>query len=82
MDEARVQHACAMVQKKKRKGLEQEAQAVTAEQDGRSGAKQRKARPLPDGEVVRVSAKKKVKAKSFASLGGQRTSDMMKLLVS
>jgi hypothetical protein len=70
-----------VVQKKKRKGLEQEAEAVPAEPNGQSGAKQKKAWPLPDGEMTRVSSKK-AKAKPSASLGGQRTSDMMKLLVS
>jgi hypothetical protein len=82
MNESRMQHACAAAQKKKRKGLEQDAEAVTGEQNGQSGAQQKKARPLPDEEVVRVNPKKKVKAKSSVSLGGQRTSDMMKLLVS
>ena len=73
-----------MVQKKKRKGLEQEAEAITAEQDRQPGTKQKRTQPLPDEEVlmVTVSRKKKVKAKLSASLGGQRTSDMMKLLVS
>jgi hypothetical protein len=71
----------AMMQKKKLKEVEQEAGAVAAKQNGQQQAKQ-KSKWSGDEEAVGVKPKKKLKAKPAGSLGGHRTTDMMRLLVS
>jgi hypothetical protein len=72
-----------LMQKKKRKGTEEEAGDVAAQRNGHQPqAGHLESEPTQVSAMACGSTKKKAKSKSVGSLGGRRTSDMMRLLVS